>query len=51
MFPGANAQVYYNEDGEPIGWDYPSYDETEGSDPYDDYDRYQDYDDEDDEDD
>lgn len=36
MFPGANAQVYYNDDGEPVGWDYPSYDEH-----YDeDYDRY-----------
>lgn len=23
-FPGAGAQVYYNEAGEPIGWDYPS---------------------------
>jgi hypothetical protein len=27
MFPGANAQIYRNEAGEPIGWDYPSYDE------------------------
>lgn len=26
MFPGAGAQVYYNEAGEPLGWDYPSYD-------------------------
>ena len=25
MFPGAGAHVYYNEAGEPIGWDYPSY--------------------------
>jgi len=25
MFPGAGAQVYYNEAGEPVGWDYPSY--------------------------
>lgn len=24
MFPGANAQVYYNEAGEVLGWDYPS---------------------------
>lgn len=24
MFPGPNARVYRNEDGEPIGWDYPS---------------------------
>lgn len=23
-FPGPGAQVYYNEAGEPIGWDYPS---------------------------
>jgi hypothetical protein len=45
MFPGAGARVFRNEDGEPIGWDYPSYDEGD-SDPYDDYDRY-DYDDED----
>lgn len=27
-FPGYNAQVYYNEDGEPLGWDYPSYDDA-----------------------
>lgn len=24
VFPGAGAQVYYNEAGEPTGWDYPS---------------------------
>jgi len=24
MFPGPHAQVYYNEAGEPLGWDYPS---------------------------
>lgn len=30
MFPGAGAQVYYNEAGEPLGWDYPSYDEAYG---------------------
>lgn len=29
MFPGAGASVYYNEAGEPLGWDYPSYDEPE----------------------
>lgn len=23
MFPGANAQVSYNEAGEPVGWDHP----------------------------
>jgi len=30
MFPGANAQIYRNEVGEVIGWDYPSsYDEND----------------------
>jgi hypothetical protein len=29
MFPGAGAQVYRNEDGEPVGWDYPSRGESE----------------------
>lgn len=24
MFPGAGAEVYYNEAGEPLGWDAPS---------------------------
>jgi hypothetical protein len=24
MFPGPGARVYYNEAGEPLGWDYPS---------------------------
>lgn len=27
MFPGAGAHVYYNEASEPIGWDYPNYDD------------------------
>lgn len=45
-FPGAGAQVYYNEVGEPTGWDYPGYDE--GPDP-DDFDVYDDEPDEDDE--
>jgi hypothetical protein len=27
MFPGAHARIFRNEDGEPIGWDYPSDDE------------------------
>lgn len=27
MFPGPGARIYKNEAGEPIGWDYPSYDE------------------------
>jgi len=39
MFPGAGAQIYRNEAGEPISWDYPGYDE--GPDP-DDFDRYDD---------
>lgn len=38
MFPGAGASVYYNEDGEPLGWDYPSYDEPDVDDFYADYD-------------
>ena len=29
MFPGAGARIIRNEDGEPIGWDYPSDDEPE----------------------
>ena len=28
-FPGAHAQIYYNEEGEPIGYDYPEYDPPE----------------------
>ncbi len=31
MFPGAGAQVYRNEEGEVLGWDYPDHD-----DPHDD---------------
>ena len=27
MFPGPNASVYYNEAGEPMGWDNNYYDE------------------------
>lgn len=42
-FPGAGAQVYHNEAGEPVGWDYPGYDEF-GPDS-DDYDVPDDYDD------
>lgn len=26
MFPGPHAQIYYNEAGEPLGWDYPDLD-------------------------
>lgn len=40
-FPGAGAQVYYNEAGEPTGWDYPGYDD--GPDPDDEY-GYDDFD-------
>jgi hypothetical protein len=29
VFPGAEASVYRNEAGEPLGWDYPSYDSGE----------------------
>jgi hypothetical protein len=43
-FPGAGAQVYYNTEGEPLGWDYPGYDD--GPDPDDFYDAMDDYDDE-----
>jgi hypothetical protein len=46
MFPGAGAQIYYNEAGEPLGWDYPSYDEPD----YDPYDDVEDWDDDIDED-
>ncbi len=35
MFPGAGAQVYYNEAGEPLGWDYPDLYEPD-YDPYND---------------
>lgn len=28
MFPGGGAQIYRNEAGEPIGWDYPADDAT-----------------------
>ncbi len=36
-FPGAGAQVYYNEAGEPLGWDYPAEDDPY-YDPLDNYD-------------
>jgi hypothetical protein len=36
MFPGAGAQVYYNSDGEPTGWDhYPGYDNPPDPDDFD----------------
>lgn len=38
MFPGAGAQIYYNEAGEPTGWDYPQYDEGPDPDDFDEYD-------------
>jgi len=37
MFPGAGAQVYYNDAGEPLGWDYPSDEPDFDFDPYDDF--------------
>lgn len=37
MFPGAGAQVYYNEAGEPLGWDYPDYDPQYDDPEYDAY--------------
>lgn len=36
MFPGPHAVVITNDDGEPIGWDYPS--DPDPND-FDDYDR------------
>lgn len=39
-FPGAGAQVYYNEAGEPTGWDYPGYDEGPDRDDFDEFDDY-----------
>lgn len=27
-FPGAHAQVHYNEAGEVTGWDYPEHDDS-----------------------
>jgi hypothetical protein len=33
MFPGPGAQIYHNEVGEVLGWDYPP---DEPNDPYDD---------------
>jgi len=32
-FPSAGSVVYYNDAGEPIGWDAPSYYDTEPYDP------------------
>lgn len=29
MFPNAGSQVYYNSDGEVLGWDSPAYDDGE----------------------
>lgn len=38
MFPNAESEIYYNEAGEVLGWDNPSYYEPE----YPDYDNYND---------
>ena len=45
MFPGPNATVYRNEDGEPIGWSDESYYEPDPDDFYDGRYDYDDYDD------
>jgi hypothetical protein len=34
MFPGPGAQIYTNEAGEPLGWDYPSSDDPYDPDDY-----------------
>lgn len=39
MFPGPGASIIRNEAGEPLGWDYPSYDES-GMDPYEEEEYY-----------
>lgn len=44
-FPSAGVQVYYNDEGEPLGWDYPGYDEGPDPDDFDDPDDYYDEDD------
>jgi hypothetical protein len=45
MFPGANAEIYRNDAGEVLGWDYPSYgDQYEPDDYLPDYDEYDEYD-------
>lgn len=36
-FPAAGAQIFYNEAGEVLGWDYPDYDAPIDPDEYDDY--------------
>jgi len=45
MFPGAGAQIYRNEAGEPVGWDYLSCDEGPDLDDY--YDNCDNYDEDD----
>lgn len=37
-FPGAGARVFYNDAGEPLGWDYPDYDSPPDPDEF--YDSY-----------
>lgn len=34
-FPGAGARIFYNEVGEPLGWDYPDNDAPPEPDDYD----------------
>jgi len=40
MFPTANSTVYYNEEGEVLGWDTHYYDEGPCIDDYDSYDSW-----------
>lgn len=49
MFPNAYSQVYYNAEGEVLGWDNPSYDDPPEPDEGDNLYGDQDYDDDDDE--
>lgn len=37
MFPGPGAEIHRNEEGEVLGWDYPSYDEPPDLSDYDDW--------------
>lgn len=46
MFPTAGSSVYYNEDGEVLGWDNEQYFEPPESDPGDDWGPEQYWDDE-----
>ncbi len=49
-FPGPNSEIYYNEAGEPLGWDNVSYDDPRGDDEEDDFDYWDEEEDDDDDD-